>query len=213
MPKSPFAHAVDSIQRELKPRLAKKGFSSRRGIYNRRTPDGLIHVVSLQMGRSDPPGTTYIPGLRENFHGRFTVNLGVYVPEVGRALVPAAANEWIPEYDCCIRERLGMLAHGQDTWWPCRADDEVVDQVWGCLERVGFPYLEKFESREAILTEDIGHARPPRIVRAIILAERGDREGARVLLTQQVLASEDNVGHQDYVRALAEKIGVGRLQI
>jgi hypothetical protein len=106
-----------------------------------------------------------------------------------------------------------MLAHGQDTWWPCRADDEVVDQVWGCLERVGFPYLDKFEFREAILTEDIGHARPPRIVRAIILAERGDREGAQVLLTQQVLASEDNVRHQDYVRALAEKIGVGRLQI
>ena len=36
------------------------------------------------MGSFDPPGTTHIPGLRENLYGRFTVNLGVYVPEVAR---------------------------------------------------------------------------------------------------------------------------------
>jgi hypothetical protein len=27
-------------------------------------PDGLTQVISIQIGASDPPGTTYIPGLR-----------------------------------------------------------------------------------------------------------------------------------------------------
>ena len=36
----------------------------------------------FQMGAFDPPGTTYIPGLRENLYGLFTINLGVYVPDV-----------------------------------------------------------------------------------------------------------------------------------
>ena len=30
----------------------------------------------------DPPGTVYVPGLTQDLYGKFTVNLGVYVPEV-----------------------------------------------------------------------------------------------------------------------------------
>lgn len=52
------------------------------------------------MGRSDPPGTTHIPGLRENLHGLFTRNLGVYVPEVAKYGGRVGPRPWVQEYDC-----------------------------------------------------------------------------------------------------------------
>ena len=77
MPKSDFALAVDSIQKALGPVLKTRGFKVRGRAFNRVTEDELTQVVSIQMGASDPPGTTYFPGLRESLHGLFTVNLGV----------------------------------------------------------------------------------------------------------------------------------------
>ena len=109
MTKSTFAVAVDKVQATLKPGLAAAGFRARGRTFNRQTSEGLTQVIiGIQMGASDPPGTTYIPGLRENLHGKFAVNLGVYVPEV--ALFSGSPfKAWIQEYDCCARARLGEL--------------------------------------------------------------------------------------------------------
>jgi len=65
------------------------------------------------MGASDPPGTTDIPGLRETRHGLFTINLGVYVPEVARHHIGGGAKAWIQDFHCCVRTRLGE-ACGED---------------------------------------------------------------------------------------------------
>jgi hypothetical protein len=46
--------------------LAEYGFRARGRVLNRRTSDRLTEVVQIQMGSFDPPGTTYVPGLREN---------------------------------------------------------------------------------------------------------------------------------------------------
>lgn len=59
------------------------------------------------MGSFDPPGTTYIPGLREDIYGWFTVNLGVYVQEVARHHGGGEARAFVQVYDCCAREQLG----------------------------------------------------------------------------------------------------------
>lgn len=81
------------------------------------TEDGLTQVVNLQMGASYPPGTVFIPGLRENLHGLFTVNLGVYVPEVARQHGGGEAKSWVQEYHCCVRARLGELCgDGKEVW-------------------------------------------------------------------------------------------------
>ena len=45
---------------------------------------------------------------------------------------------------------------------------------------------------------------------AIILAERGEIERARELLTRQMLETK-NPGHAEYVRELAIKLEVGKL--
>jgi hypothetical protein len=217
MGKSPYASAVDDIQSALSPFLKGSGFKVRGRAFNRGTEDGLTQVVSIQLGASDPPGTTYIPGLRENLHGLFTVNLGVYVPEVARHHGGGEAKSWVHEYHCCVRARLGEASgEEQDIWWHARRDTTVIDDVRRRLELGGLPFLDRFSTRDKILaewhdrSENMGASNPPRIVKAIILTERGLSGRARELLAQQVLETR-NPGHLDYVRKLAKKLGLGSL--
>ena len=217
MAKSQYAQAVDEIQRALHPFLQRHSFRVRGRSFNRLTNDGLTQVVSIQMGPSDPPGTTYIPGLRENLHGLFAINLGVYVPEVARGHGGGEAKSWIQDYHCCVRARLGaLIGEGKEIWWHARAGDEIVADVRHCLEKAGLPFLERFATRDRILAEldgkaeNMGASSPPRIVSAIILAERGERQRAHRLLSQQALETR-NPGHPQYVRNLAKILGLGGL--
>ncbi|MEW6684563.1 MAG: DUF4304 domain-containing protein [Nitrospirota bacterium] len=217
MPKSTYAEAVDEIQSTLRPVLKAQGFKVRGRTFNRVTEDGLTQVISIQMGASDPPGTTYIPGLRENLHGLFTVNLGVYVPEVARHHGGGEAKSWVQEYHCCVRARLGEASgEERDIWWHARAEDAVFEDVRRRLEQAGLPFLNRYSTRQKILaewqdrSENMGAGGPPRIVMAIILAERGRKDEARALLAQQVLETR-NPGHPDYVRRLANQLSVGSL--
>lgn len=217
MPKSLYVQAVDKIQRAIGPLLRERSFKVRGRTFNRQTDDGLTQVVNIQMGPSDPPGTSHIPGLRDNLHGLFAINLGVYVPEVGRRQGGGEAKTWVQAYHCCVRARLGELAGGgKEIWWHARADEEVIADVRRCLEDEGLPFLERFATRDLILAQwdgqaqNMGASSPPRIVSAIILTERGEREAARLLLSQQMLETW-NPGHPKYVRSLAEALGLGRL--
>jgi hypothetical protein len=217
MAKSSYAEAVDEIQRRLRALLKAHGFKVRGRAFNRLTADGLTQVVNIQMGASNPPGTTYVPGLRENLHGFFTVNLGIYVPEVARHHGGGEARSWVQDYHCCVRARLGEASGAQqDIWWRALPDDAVLEDVRRRLEVGGFPFLDRFSTRDKILaewrnrSENLGAGSPPRIVMAIILSERGEKEQARALLALQVRETR-NPGHPDYVRRLATELAVGSL--
>lgn len=217
MAQSTYAQSVDDIQNALRPFLKGRGFRVRGRTFNRATEDGLTQVVSIQMGASNPPGTSYIPGLRQNLHGLFTVNLGIYVPEVARHHGGGEAKSWVQGGDCCVRARLGDASGAErDVWWPARSDAAVIDDLQRRLELGGFPFLERFSTRDKILaewhdrSENMGASSPPRIVMAIIEVERGQRVRARELLAQQMLETR-NPGHHSYVRKLAEKLALGKL--
>src|SRR5262245_18620313 len=215
MSKSNYAQAVDEIQGALRPLLKARGFKVRGRTFNRVTEDRLTQVVGIQMGASDPPGTTYIPGLRENLHGLFTVNLGVYVPEVARHRGGEAKSS-VQDYHCCVRARLSEAVEKPGIWWHARADSAVTDDVRRCLELEGLAFLDRFSTRDKILnewndrSENMGASSPPRIVLAIILSERGEKDRARALLAQQVHETR-NPGHPDYVRKLAKQLSLGSL--
>ena len=115
MPASPFVKEVDGIQRALKGSLTEHGFKSRGRTFNRQTSDGLTQVVNLQMGSFDPPGTTYIPGLRENLHGMFTVNLGIYIPEVAELHGGGPAKAWVQDYNCAYAAASVLRAEAIET--------------------------------------------------------------------------------------------------
>lgn len=217
MPKSEYAKAVDEIQRSFRPYLSDNGFRVRGRTFNRNTEDGLTQVINVMMGPSDPPGTTYVPGLKMNYHGLFTVNLGVYVPEVARIQCGSETRSWVQDSRCCIRLDL-LEASGVTTgsWWRAEYDDAIVDDVTTCLHQYGLPFLDRFSSRDKILrewdgkSENLPEGSTPRVVLAIILAERGKMDAARDLLTKQVLETL-NPGHPAYVRQLARDLGLGDL--
>jgi hypothetical protein len=150
----------------------------------------------------------------------FTVNLGVYVPEVALHHGGGPPKTWIQEYHCAIRARLGeACGASQDRWWPAVASPEVIELVRGGLEVGGLPWLDRFADRQRILNElaDTSADRwggPPRIVMAIIRTARGESDAARTLLRAQASDPATRVRsprHADYVRELAMKLGLGIL--
>jgi hypothetical protein len=197
--------------------LKQSGFRVRGRTFNRVTSDGLTQVVNFQAGAADPPGTTYAPGLRENLYGLFTVNLGVYIPEVAAVQNGAPAASWVQDHACCIRQRLASVRdEAQEVWWHAREDIRVVEDLRSCLVDFGLPLLGRFATRDLVLSELQGHGanlpycNVPRIVSAIILNGRNDPVRARALLREQTLETH-NPGHPAYVRELADRLGVGPL--
>lgn len=212
MSKSALAVSLDALQSHLNPLLREAGFRKHGRTYNRTTTDGLTHVLGFQMGAFDPPGTTYIPGLRDNLYGRFTINLGVHVPEVARNL-GAREAKYIRDYNCSIRTRLGRVGN-KDFWWTISAIEPLVSDLQERLRSEALPFFQRFETRDQILTEFLTATdnteimAAPRIVCAIILLDRGDREAARELLAAQAREHTRNPRHPAYVIDLATRLGV-----
>jgi hypothetical protein len=223
--KSQPAKTLDLLQSRLRPFLQANGFRVRNRTFNRNTPDELTQVVSFQMGAFDPPGTTYVPGLTRNLYGQFTVNIGVNVPEVSRINGAHRIQDFVREYHCCVRARLGVLgSERQDCWWEIRDDEQIATELQLRLQRDAFPFLSRFVSRDLLLHEFIQMmnegspgfigAPPLRITSAIILAARGRHEDARELLATQVQNSlNHHPRHADYVRSLAAQLGLNPLDL
>ena len=217
MAKSEYAREVDEILRQIRPLLAERGFKIRGRTFNRITGDGLTQVVGFQMGASDPPGTFHIPGLRENLHGFFTVNLGVYVPEVARHGVGRIDATWKQDYDCCVRTRIaGACGEQRDLWWQASAEPSILNDVRRRLSLWGLPFLDRFSTRDRILhewrdqAESVGLSMRPRDVMAIILAGRGERDRARELLVLEA-ASARHRARRENVLIQARVLGLGDL--
>ena len=94
-------------------------------------------------------------GFRQNPYGKFTVNVGVYVPELhAYGYTGGGKLSFIHEYDGWVRERLGILGpERQDLWWDLKAVHEQAAEVFRRIERDALPFLAKFETRDAILNQ------------------------------------------------------------
>ncbi len=212
--KSEVVRVMDEVEGAMKAGLRSVGFRHRKRTFSRTTPEGLVHLINLQVGAYEPPGTVEIPGLRENLYGRFTVNLGVFVPEVAEYDVGGfRAGKLIHEYNCCLRARLGMIGpERRDLWWNLSDSSELAKDVMHRVSRDAFPWFDRFGTRDLILAEMSREtAGPfttvPRIVSAIIQAKRGDAVAARALLDRQI-EETDKPRHAEYVRELAARLGL-----
>ena len=209
MAKSEQAKAMDELQSKLRPFLKEHGFRWQARTCNRTTADGLTHVINLQMGRFDPPGTNYIPWFRKNLYGKFTINVGVYVPEVGLAEFGLPTGRFIQEPYCCIRMRLAQLSEKSDIWWNLPVNQTTIEDVRGRIERDAFAFFARCGNRDALLQElerGAGTLKP-RISQAIIFAHRGDFERARELLKAQ--AQSATAEHRKYVQQIADHLELG----
>jgi hypothetical protein len=139
MSASQYVIALDGIQKELTGYLQPLGFRKNGRTYNRRVGDGLIQTVNLQMGQKGLPG-------------RFTVNLGVGLPALRPIELGREFPGFIQEYDCEIRARLFRLVFHEDTWLDLdHLLQETAADTIRYMDTAGLPFLEEFESYEAVL--------------------------------------------------------------
>jgi hypothetical protein len=218
--KSEYVQAMEAVVATTAPVMKKSGFRKRRHAFNRSREDGVVAVLNFQMGSSEPPGSYEIPGHKDNLYGKFTVNLGIAFEEMWKIDISSASKPFPPfvnEYECHLRSRLGELTRtGADVWWPLRgAVDRIAREVAGLIEGFAIPWLERFDTRRAVLTawerqERISREGRLALVVAMIYLHEGQVENAQRTFIEY-WRTPHNAHHGDWLRHLARQIGIASL--
>ncbi|WP_433164500.1 DUF4304 domain-containing protein [Kribbella sp. CA-247076] len=205
MSSTPTAEAMKQIVAAAAPLLKSAGFRKRRHSFNRLVGDGLAHLVNFQMGLYDPSGRPdVLADIRVNLHGLFTINLGVFVPEMDRQGPPSSS--WINDYDCQLRKRIGALMPEQnDVWWPLDFEPSQ-EQAIDALHDVGLPWLGQFTDRQVILgkfqtgdVEDLGMTPACALDIADLLLGTGKIQAAEQIVRNYLASDEVRRPHRDHV--------------
>lgn len=214
MGKSGSTKMLDAVQARLAKLLQPRGYVRGGRTFRRDAGDGVVQVVNLQM-RAFATDTTSPPAME--LVDRFTVNLGIFIPELQSEYFVGPA---VHEYDCAVRMRIGFLMDPpHDHWWDLSGDaDALAEELLRVMEERGLPFLDRFATRDAIVAEWIafsestGSIGSARVDVAILHAARGEPREARALL-RALRSSEDiTPSHADYLDALAARLGLDPLE-
>lgn len=140
---SEIAKRIDAIIKEgLAPLLKKEGFKKKaRNFY--REHENRIELINIQASKWN-----------EGKEGQFTVNVGVYYPEIAKVTDALPVNGMPKEYDCTIRERIGLLSQeNKDTWWEINSssnDAEVSENVANQVKELCLPWLENMSNLDEV---------------------------------------------------------------
>lgn len=202
---------LDNIQNEIFLFLKPLGFKKKGRTFNRQTEDGIYQVINIQSGRYEFGDKYVIPGFRENFYGKFTVNLGIMVKEIYELESHNKPKEIYQDYNCQIRERLSNLTIKQDHWWTISDDkNKPAKEVIDGLNSHGLDWLNNFETRNKIC-KNLGtfEGSSPRAKLDIAIIElHRDRAKAEKLFQDYYDNIEIKNGHKEYVKGLADILGV-----
>lgn len=217
MTKSAFSNALDDVQKPVTALLKTLGFKRKGRTYNRTVGDSLVHVVNFQMGQF-PIGDYVIPGIRESFYGRFTINLGVMLPAVLRLESGREPPGFVQEYYCEIRARLGTLEYGEDVWWDL--DHRIAataTSVVELMDRKGLPFLDQYENYSSVLSHlELTGTLPSKnegrsaLAGALICRAIGDRERSAAFFDRAIALAQEasHKGFLGHVTDLRTSCGV-----
>jgi hypothetical protein len=211
------AQAMKGLVAAVRPGLKDLRYRKRGNTFNRITqPDGLIHVINFQMGAFHPPGTAEIPGLRPNLYGRFTINLGIWLPALTEPGSPAPAQRgtrFINDYDCHLRARIGeLLPEPRDTWWPLTTPaDQLTASVSSAITEHALPWLARFctwddtlRQLEAAPPDPNWFMSPPRLTAMRMRLARSEHAAAEQDFAEHVEAYVTNPRNPGHLDVLAE---------
>jgi Domain of unknown function (DUF4304) len=224
-----YARKMEAAVVAVSPLFRQHGFKKQRHRFNADPEPSMTQVLTFQMGAHQPPGTTQIPGLRENLYGAFTINVGLHFEEVrelpkrspGAAFLreqglpvppPRPRPKVLGEGDCHVTVRLGELIDGRDTWWTLELpEDELESLIHELIADHALPFFERFNSREQLLRawhagEPAVRYTPPFTI-AVIHARRGEMAEAEELLVAELRESERPAERQQIIDA-AEHLGL-----
>lgn len=206
------ADAMTDIVARIHPALKESGFRKRRNAFNRSDEEGVVQVVSFQMGAKLPPGASEIPGLRPDLHGLFTVNFGVAIEEAWLASPGSKVGfpGFVNDYDCEIRLRLGdILGERRDLWWSLDLSQTAVDSIGDSITDSGLGWLADRGTRSGILSiwdrEGLGALPMPTPIPIVMVLRHLGREPRAVDLFNSYYDSiTDHPSHRQYLREFAE---------
>jgi hypothetical protein len=130
------------LDSQIWPTLQEQGFRRQRGNFwlNREGNWGLLHFQKSQFSSAGDV--------------RFTIEVGAaserlrhYVPQWAEGRRPAIT-------DCLVRERIGLVADGNDRWWKIGREtglDGLGSEVRNLLAECGLPFLEPLLTDEGLL--------------------------------------------------------------
>jgi hypothetical protein len=203
---------LDSIQKEIFNYLKPLGFKKKGRTFNRQTEDGIYQVINIQSGRYEFGDKYVIPGFRENYYSKFTINLGVMVTDIYELESHNKPKDIYQDYDCQIRTRLTHLTIKQDFWWPISNNtEETTKEIIQGLKTNGIQWLDTFESREKIIKNwgNIADSNSPRAkLDVALIVLRTDSDKGKYLMQEYYDKIEIRNGHKDYVKSLANRLGV-----
>ena len=202
------------IRRHIQPVLRERGFVRKARTWNRHRGT-FIDVINVQASRWNA-----------NDSGSFTVNVGVFLPSVYSITWGKEPPSVAKVGDCIVETRLGdpsmdgetllkVAPKGQllEQWWNFDASTDVDvlgSQVAEVIVRQGLPFLEHFDSIEAIRDFLVERCNSPRgrpldrINLAVIEARLGDLNSAR----QRLMESKRLDGWGDWASAVANRLGI-----
>jgi len=209
--KSPNVQYLNEVQKEVHQYLKPLGFKKRGRTFNRQTENGLWQVINFQSGQY-PIGENYvIPGIRESFYGKFTVNMGVIVKELYDVDDIGKQKDFYQDYDCQIRTRLSQLIWENDYWWDITTDmKNTSEQIIEGLNEKGITWLDTFETREKICANwgnVKGSSNRAKLDVALIVFQTNKKKGGK-LIEEYYNNIESHKGHKEYVKELANGLGL-----
>ncbi len=208
-----YKEKLDEIQKLIFLDFKLLGFKKRGRTFNREAETGIIQVINFQSGQF-PVGKQYeIPTFKNDYYGKFTVNLGVCVKELYEINFPDKTKLFYQEYDCQIRTRLNHLIYGKDIWW--NLDDnlnDISETINREINEKGLSWFKLFESREKI-RQNLGNGKvsySPRdkLNAALIVLQTDEVEGKRLFTEYLNTLDQNKNGHEKYILKLAKQIGI-----
>ena len=157
----------ETIRLGLAPLLKQQGFS-KSGRNFHRLSGKAWQVVNVQASQGNSDAS-----------GKFTINVGVYVPEVAVLAGQAPIAGKPKEYECTVRERMGeLMPGGADHWWALLPSTDlavVATSVTQAVTAYGLPWLEAHASVEQVAQ---ALASQPSVMSAAAALAAGDRDEA-----------------------------------
>jgi hypothetical protein len=171
---SDIGKAIDRcISLSLAPLLKKESFKKSGRTFLRKQAHW-IHVVNVQANRWNAGAS-----------GSFTVNLGIYFPEVVQAIGWTQTTPSPPKGMCTISHRLCVTPDETDHWWKIHPESDL-EEISGAIRaawiQFGKPWLERY----SVLTEAVRFKGAVPLVRAGILYLLDRREEAGAVIRNEL---------------------------
>lgn len=184
--------------------LERRNFSKKNRTFLRKTDDGFFHLIDF--------------GLSQNwsmYYGKFTVDLGVFLPEVYSILRDSKVPSRITTYHCEIKKRLPSLAEGiEDKWWDTHEIEKSADEVINLLIKHGFSYFDGLDTRGKLYRtwlskgNSIGFPPRSRLILAIVMKYQGNDSIAKDLIVKEIQENRSKKGYCDLIKIIAKKINL-----